>query len=303
MNTQRQDCHTRAWAAVGAFLKTSLTVFGGKLTEAESTTMPEVRQWIKGAASEMGNAIDDHCIILVINCPSMGILGATAKSFLLSFIANTLADHPENAIALLVHPNRASQQEGRTISAKQTNSVWNQPQLYVHSGLKHLVWSCSDSYDTLLSSLPCQEDQWRNQGWRWGHGWHQSWDQETGDRWWRWWGQGREKRQRGGSDPWCSIQTWESSLIWEVCHLYVRFVFTLWYLWYFHTGSSKTFHCHTLLRKDLSIKERGLKMRQVTWIFEPVTCHFKSRWVLKRCFLFWYLMLFALGFNNTTLSV
>lgn len=57
-------------------------------------------------------------IVLIINCPCMGILGASAKSFLLNFVANALSDHPENSIALLVHPNRASQQDGRTDYSK-----------------------------------------------------------------------------------------------------------------------------------------------------------------------------------------
>ena len=76
--------------------------------------MPEVRSWVRSMTQELGSSPDDHVIILFINLPGMGILGASAKSFLLSFVANLLADFPENSIALLVHPNRASQQEGRT---------------------------------------------------------------------------------------------------------------------------------------------------------------------------------------------
>ena len=109
-----QDCHSRAWAAVGAFLKENMTIFGGKTVDAESTTMPQVRQWARGAATELGGAPDDHCVILMINCPGAGILGANAKSFLISFITNCLADFPDNSLALLVHPNRANGQECRT---------------------------------------------------------------------------------------------------------------------------------------------------------------------------------------------
>ena len=110
----RQDCHQRAWSVVDTFLKTTMTIFGGKIGEAESTLMPEVRSWVRSMTQELGSLPDDHVVILFINLPGMGILGASAKSFLLSFVANLLADFPENSIALLVHPNRASQQEGRT---------------------------------------------------------------------------------------------------------------------------------------------------------------------------------------------
>ena len=84
------------------------------MVDAESTTMPQVRQWIRGAANELGGAPDDHCVILMVNCPGAGILGANAKSFLISFITNCLADFPDNSLALLVHPNRANGQECRT---------------------------------------------------------------------------------------------------------------------------------------------------------------------------------------------
>ena len=98
---------------VGSFLKTNMTIFGGKLADAESTIMPEVRQWAKATASDVGNGPEDHMVCMMVNCPGLGIFGASAKAFLLSFITNVLADFPENGIALLVFPNRASQHEGR----------------------------------------------------------------------------------------------------------------------------------------------------------------------------------------------
>ena len=99
-----QDCHNRAWTAVGTYLKANMKVFGGKLADAESITLPEVRQWLRSTAMEMGSSVDDHACVFMVNCPGLGILGANAKSFLLNFVTN----------ALVVHPNRASQQEGRT---------------------------------------------------------------------------------------------------------------------------------------------------------------------------------------------
>jgi hypothetical protein len=99
---------------VANFLKTTMTIFGGKIGEAESTLMPEVRSWVRSMTQELGPSPDGTAVILFINLPGMGILGASAKSFLLSFVTNMLADFPENSVALLVHSNRASQQEGRT---------------------------------------------------------------------------------------------------------------------------------------------------------------------------------------------
>ena len=64
------------------------------MVDSESTTMPQVRQWARGAATELGGAPDVHCVMLMINCPGAGILGANAKSFLISFITNCLADFP-----------------------------------------------------------------------------------------------------------------------------------------------------------------------------------------------------------------
>ncbi|CAL1154099.1 unnamed protein product [Cladocopium goreaui] len=107
------DCHQRAWSVVDSFLKTTMTIFGGKIGEAESTLMPEVRSWVRSMTQELGPSPDGTAVILFINLPGMGILGASAKSFLLSFVTNMLADFPENSVALLVHSNRASQQEGR----------------------------------------------------------------------------------------------------------------------------------------------------------------------------------------------
>eukprot|EP00435_Cladocopium_sp_Y103_P038190 s1676_g10.t1 len=77
-----------------------MTIFAGKIGEAESTLMPEVRSWVRSMTQELGSATDDHAVIIFINLPGMGILGASAKSFLLSFVANLLADFPENSIAL-----------------------------------------------------------------------------------------------------------------------------------------------------------------------------------------------------------
>ena len=108
-----QDCHSRSWDLVSQFLKENLTLFCGKTSEAEGTVMPASRAWLREMSTEHGNHFDDHGIYLWRNCASMGALGAARLSFVLNYITNVLADIPQNAVCILVCPNRASQQEGR----------------------------------------------------------------------------------------------------------------------------------------------------------------------------------------------
>lgn len=54
-------------------------------------------------------AADDHSIIVLMQCPVVGIMSAAFKGFMITYICNILSDYPVNSICLLVHPNRASQ--------------------------------------------------------------------------------------------------------------------------------------------------------------------------------------------------
>ncbi|CAK9024300.1 Uncharacterized protein SCF082_LOCUS16566 [Durusdinium trenchii] len=116
--SSEKDCHTRSWDIVSGFMKEYLTLFVGKSAEAESTVMPASRAWLREMCSEHGNHFDDHAVFLWCNCPSIGVMSATRVSFILNFISNVLADFPMNSVCVLVHPNRASQQEGRKPGAK-----------------------------------------------------------------------------------------------------------------------------------------------------------------------------------------
>lgn len=98
---------------MGNFLKTHLNLFCGRTAEADSVLMPQVRAWVRDQAQELGSAPDDHQVVVYLCCPSLGIMGAQYRAFMLSFISNILADHPVNSVAIIVHPNRASQ-ESRT---------------------------------------------------------------------------------------------------------------------------------------------------------------------------------------------
>eukprot|EP00438_Fugacium_kawagutii_P026722 Skav228688 [mRNA] locus=scaffold2247:276425:279751:- [translate_table: standard] len=45
-----------------------------------------------------------------MSCPTVGIMPASYKGFMATYISNVLADFPTNGICLLIHPNRAGQE-------------------------------------------------------------------------------------------------------------------------------------------------------------------------------------------------
>ena len=108
-----QECHTRSWQIVSDFLKQNLTLFVGKTSDGESTILPQSRAWLKDMSIEVGNSQDDHQIVLLLNCPSIGVLSAARLSFILTYISNILSDFPLNSVCFLIHPNRAGHQDGR----------------------------------------------------------------------------------------------------------------------------------------------------------------------------------------------
>jgi len=108
-----QDCHGRAWDVVGQFMKENLTQFVGKTTEADSV-MASSRSWLRQQSTDLGGSPEDHGIFLFFNIPSLGVMSAARTSFALNYITQVMADHPLNAVCILVRANRAGQQEGRT---------------------------------------------------------------------------------------------------------------------------------------------------------------------------------------------
>ena len=110
-----KEMHDRAWKVVSDFMETHLSMFAAKLSDAESTAMPASRSWIRNMVQEHGSAVNDHMVVLWVNCPALGVMGAQRISFLLSYISNVLSDYPDNAVCFLIHPNRAGHHEGRTL--------------------------------------------------------------------------------------------------------------------------------------------------------------------------------------------
>lgn len=109
-----QECHDRAWNSVGDFLEAKLTMFNGKMMDAEPVLMPAVSSWIRKTKEEYSNCPEDFAVMMIMNCPTAGILTGLQKSFIQNFVTNVIADWPLNACCLLVHPNRAGQSEGRS---------------------------------------------------------------------------------------------------------------------------------------------------------------------------------------------
>ena len=102
--------HTRAWEAVGEYLQANLRILVGKPSDAESTVLPSLTSWLQETIADTPECrvFDDHGIILWVNLPSAGILSAHKYDFLITTISNVLAMHRKNSMAILVHPNRAS---------------------------------------------------------------------------------------------------------------------------------------------------------------------------------------------------
>ena len=99
---------------MATFLEHNVKVFVGKTTEAESTLMPASRAWVRDMANEMGNNLDDHAVVLFLNMPAFGVVGALKQSFIINYVSNLLSDWQVNGICFVVHPNRAGQ-EGRSL--------------------------------------------------------------------------------------------------------------------------------------------------------------------------------------------
>ena len=49
-----QDCHSRAWDAVAAYMEKHIKVFSSRSLEAEGTLMPASRAWLRETISEAG---------------------------------------------------------------------------------------------------------------------------------------------------------------------------------------------------------------------------------------------------------
>ena len=49
-----QECHTRAWESVAAYMEKNLQIFCGKALDAEATLLPASRAWLREISQQVG---------------------------------------------------------------------------------------------------------------------------------------------------------------------------------------------------------------------------------------------------------
>ncbi|CAL1125989.1 unnamed protein product [Cladocopium goreaui] len=105
-----QAMHNKAWDLVSSYMDQNLKAFAGRAIEAESTLLPQVTGWIHDTLNDLPEirSVDDHCIVVWSNLTTVGVMPAAKLDFFLTAISNILASHKRNALAILIHPNRAS---------------------------------------------------------------------------------------------------------------------------------------------------------------------------------------------------
>lgn len=105
-----------------------MQIFQARSVDADSTIMPQVFSWIDGTIDESPgrNSSDDHCIVLLFNLPSMGVISVAKWDYLVTMVANALNRYKRNSLALIVHPNRASQKSRTLVHPwfSQTTRCW-----------------------------------------------------------------------------------------------------------------------------------------------------------------------------------
>ena len=117
MAAHPKECHNKAWKVVSDYLNSNLQMFAGKSSDADSTVLPALSSWIQESFSDIPECrqFDDHGLVLWCNMTTMGIVGASKFDFMVTAISNLLSLYKRNSIAILIHPNRASQlQSGRS---------------------------------------------------------------------------------------------------------------------------------------------------------------------------------------------
>ena len=93
------------------FMESHLQIFPGTSLEAESTVMPKLFNWVTTTLEEANNSTswDDHCVVLVLNLPCVGVVSVNEWDFFLTLVSNLCNHWRRNGIAVIMAPNRAAQ--------------------------------------------------------------------------------------------------------------------------------------------------------------------------------------------------
>lgn len=108
--------HERSWETVHKYVDDNLKVWTIK---PESSPLPTLLPWIEQRFEEMTylRSPNEEGHILFVNLPTMGVVSAMKLSYVHSLCTSFLASRPSNAVAVILHANRAS--EGRNKSGTQ----------------------------------------------------------------------------------------------------------------------------------------------------------------------------------------
>ena len=104
-----QDCHERAWNCVRTWMDSHMYIVSGRASDAESTVLPAIAGWIDRTLEDSCASGDNYSVVILLNCPTVGILGTEKKDFFVTAVTNLLNQYRRNAVDLLVLPNRAGQ--------------------------------------------------------------------------------------------------------------------------------------------------------------------------------------------------
>lgn len=81
--------------------------------DADSTVMPQLFNWLDQTFEDIPacNQDNDHAVILLLNLPSVGVIGASEWDFFVTLVSNLLNKFKRNSAAVIMHPNRAGQKK------------------------------------------------------------------------------------------------------------------------------------------------------------------------------------------------
>jgi hypothetical protein len=91
-------------------MDSNMRVFTGRTSDPESTVLPAISSWIDTTLEDCCVGADGFSLVIFLNAPSCGIVGTEKQSFFVTAITNLLTQFRRTAIALIVLPNRAGQQ-------------------------------------------------------------------------------------------------------------------------------------------------------------------------------------------------
>lgn len=100
--------HERSWEAVHAWINHNLKVWSSK---PEQSPLPTLLPWLEERFEDMTylRVTNEEGYILFCNLTTMGVVSSLKQSYILGLITSFLTARPVNAIAVVLHANRAAE--------------------------------------------------------------------------------------------------------------------------------------------------------------------------------------------------